>query len=502
MQVIWYGLTVFFSSAILLVLEIVAGRLIAPYVGVSLYSWTSIIGVILAGLSLGNWLGGRWADRGGSETSVGIALAAAGVFCIASLFSLSLITPYLQSIRLNLVSSSFLHVLAIFFIPAVLLGIVSPLLTTLALKVDGRAGHIVGRMHALAALGSIVGTFLTGYWLVQFFGTRSVVVGCAICLFILAIPYLRGAPRLVPASLLAAIATVSALTHARDGFRSPCDRESSYYCLSVIDASMQPIGEARALIIDHLLHSMNAANPSLLVSSYAHLMDELVLNHFGPVDKQSLRYFFAGGGGYAYPRAVTSVTPDAEVTVAEIDAAVTEVAQKSMFLDTADMQIIHIDARVVLQGIENEKFDVVVMDVFHDLSVPYHLITGEFAELVKAHLASNGLYLINIVDTFQDPQLLKSFFKTMKQTFSSVEIWRPRLVGSGAKHVTYVVCAGNRTPKEDRLQAQQGLPRSWIRVTEQVELNGTPLDKLSVLTDDFVPVERLLSPLLLTGLGM
>ena len=163
--VIWYGATIFLSSAILLVLEIVAGRLIAPYVGVSIYSWTSIIGVILAGLSLGNWLGGRWADREGGEKAVGLVLMLAAVFCIASLLMLTLVAPVLQSSQLDLISSSFFYVLSMFFIPAVLLGVVTPLLTTLALRLDQRIGHIVGRMHALAALGSILGTFITGYWL-------------------------------------------------------------------------------------------------------------------------------------------------------------------------------------------------------------------------------------------------------------------------------------------------------------------------------------------------
>ena len=96
-KVIWYGFTVFLSSAILLVLEIIAGRLIAPYAGVSLYSWTSIIGVILAGLSLGNWLGGRWADRDAGELSVGIILLLAALFSFASLLFLTFVAPVLQS---------------------------------------------------------------------------------------------------------------------------------------------------------------------------------------------------------------------------------------------------------------------------------------------------------------------------------------------------------------------------------------------------------------------
>jgi len=162
LRITWYGITIFLSSAILLVLEITAGRLIAPYVGVSIYSWTSIIGVILAGLSLGNWLGGRWADQGGNEKSTGITLGLAGVFSLFSLLALTMVAPVLQNSQLDLVSSSFLYVLSMFFIPSVLLGIPTPLLTTLALRMDNRAGHIVGRMHALAALGSIIGTFLRG----------------------------------------------------------------------------------------------------------------------------------------------------------------------------------------------------------------------------------------------------------------------------------------------------------------------------------------------------
>ncbi|KPK46878.1 MAG: hypothetical protein AMS22_17475, partial [Thiotrichales bacterium SG8_50] len=142
-------------------------------------------------MSLGNWLGGRWADRGGSELSVGIVLLLAAIFSIGSLLFLGLLAPWLQQSELDLISASFLYVLGMFFIPAVLLGIPTPLLTTLALGLDSRTGHIVGRMHALAALGSILGTFITGYWLVQYFGTRAVVIGCAVALVFLAAPFLR-----------------------------------------------------------------------------------------------------------------------------------------------------------------------------------------------------------------------------------------------------------------------------------------------------------------------
>jgi hypothetical protein len=136
----WYAVVIFLSSAALLVLEIAAGRLIAPYVGVSLYSWTAIIGVILAGLSLGNWAGGVLADRGAGEHTAGTSLAAAGASSIAILWILTLVAPVVQARAYNLLGASFLYVLALFFLPVMLLGVITPLLTTLALKLDTRSG--------------------------------------------------------------------------------------------------------------------------------------------------------------------------------------------------------------------------------------------------------------------------------------------------------------------------------------------------------------------------
>ena len=188
-------------SALVLVVEIVAARLIAPFVGVSLYSWTAIIGVVLGGLSLGNWLGGVWADRGGSERSAGLVLGLGALSCIAILLLLTLVAPPLQRSALGLLTVSFLFVAALFFVPAMLLGVVTPLLTTLALRLDARTGHIVGMMHALAAFGSIVGTFATGYLFIQYFGTHAVIIGTGAVLGLLALAFLLPARGTVPSLL-------------------------------------------------------------------------------------------------------------------------------------------------------------------------------------------------------------------------------------------------------------------------------------------------------------
>jgi spermidine synthase len=487
---------------VLLVLEITAGRLIAPYVGVSLYSWTSIIGVILAGLSLGNWLGGRWADKGGGETTAGLVLALAGVFSMCSLLVLTFIAPVLQNSMLDLISASFIYVFTMFFIPSMFLGVITPLLTTLALKLDVRTGHIVGRMHALAALGSIIGTFATGYWLVQYFGTRSVIIGAALCLFVLAVPFLRRVPAAATAGVFLAIAVVTASTYARHGFTSPCDKESNYFCLRVVDVSEDaPFGTARALILDHLMHGINHdSEPGMLISPYVHLMDELVLDHFGDSQDQGLSFFFAGGGAYTQPRAAQSLYPNAHITVAELDTAVTDTAQKELYVNTNGMQVYHEDARVVLNRLRDAKFHVIVTDVFHDIAVPYHLVTLEFVQLVKSRLAPLGLYTVNIVDAFPDPKLVKSLVKTMQAEFHYVNVWLDSLPNEDTR-LTYVIVASNKKPLPDMLRARRGFDRQWFRINTPLFAVGTPLEQLPLLTDDFVPVERLISGLLLTPEG-
>jgi len=495
---IWYGFSIFLSSAILLVLEIVAGRLIAPYVGVSIYSWTSIIGVILAGLSLGNWIGGRWADRGGNETGVGVALVAAAIFSIASLFFLTMVAPLLQDSQLDLISSSFIYVATMFFIPAALLGIPTPLLTTLALKLDSRAGHIVGRMHALAALGSIFGTFLTGYWLVQYFGTRKIVIASAICLCLMAIPFLRKLRIKHAFVIITLLSCTLIITHVRGGFANPCEWESNYFCVRVVDASSPDYGSAKALILDHLMHGINHEQEAdLLVSPYVHAMDEIVRVFFNAHEDSNLSYFFAGGGAYTQPRAVKSMYPRAIITVAELDPQVTLAAQQAMFVDTTNMKIIHRDARTVLHR-HPDQFDVIVTDVFHDISVPYHMVTQEFAQTVKSKLKENGIYLINIVDIFPNPKLVKSLIKTLEQEFKFVDVWLDQ-APEKVTRTTYVISANNRTAFPDTIFAQRGFERRWLRINAPLDATGTPSALLPVLTDDFVPVELLLAGLLFSG---
>ncbi|MEE8388399.1 MAG: fused MFS/spermidine synthase [Acidiferrobacterales bacterium] len=501
-KLILYGLTIFLSSAFLLVLEITAGRLLAPYIGVSLYTWTSIIGVILAGLSLGNWIGGRWADAGGNEKAAGFTLVLGAIFSFLILVILQSLAPVIQKSELNLLTSSFVYVLLLFFMPSLLLGVITPLLTTMALSLDSRTGHIVGRMHALATLGSIVGTFVTGYWLVQYVGTRNIIVGTAVALLILSVPFLLDMQRKLAVFLLSIGFVSGGMIFLSGANISPCDRESNYYCIRIVDKSASvPYGQARAMILDHLMHGINHKTEDwLLVTSYTHLMDELILRHFGQKVHNGLRYFFAGGGSYSQPRATRALYKDAHITVAEIDAAVTEMAEQQMYYKRRGAIIKHRDARLVLFDAVPDSFDVVVGDVFHDISIPYHLLTLEYVQLLKSRLSVNGLYILNIIDAWPDAQLAKSVLKTLGSEFRHVDIWADR-IPIGPVRMTYVISATDKAVMPDKISSKRGFQRTWYRITNRIIPNEKALANVPLLTDDYVPVERLIAPLLFSKMG-
>lgn len=498
-RILLYSLTIFLSSALLLVLEVVAARLIAPHVGVSLYTWTAVLGVVLAGMSIGNWLGGVWADQGADQQQAGLVLLGAALTSLAIPWLLTLVAPAVAQAGLSLLSASLLLVLVLFFLPALLLGVVTPLLTTLALKESSRTGHIVGRMHALAALGSILGTFTAGYWLIQTFGSLKVILLTATLLGLLALPLLRR--RAIALSGALATAALTLLLGWRSGGLSEyCEDESAYFCLRVVseDWSLPP-GELRSLVLDHLLHGANhASEPTLLAAPYVQLMDELVSRQFE--EGQALDWFFIGGGAYTQPRAVRAGRPADSVTVAEIDPAVTRIASERLFVDTRGMQIHHLDARVLLAAQRDQRYDVIVGDAFHDIAIPHHLVTREFAQLVRERLRPGGLYTLNVVDVFPDGQLVRAMVKTLREVFPSVQVWLDRLPDQDLR-VTYVISAAEEQAEPLLLEASRGLPRRWYNISEPLAGTGTPLDQLPLLTDDHAPVERLMARLFLTDMG-
>jgi spermidine synthase len=433
----------FVGSGRLLVLEIVAARLIAPTLGVSLCTWTSIIGVVLGGVSLGNYLGGRIADRWPSRSTLALVYLAAALASLAILW----LVPLVQAFELPTGAPVFVRVLwiaaVLFFLPSTVLGAPTPLLTRLALHSVDRAGSVVGRIQAAASLGSIAGAFLTGFLLLSWIGTRAIVAGVAGTLLVLAALSRSGTfggREYLLLGLFGAATIVSGFAS-----RSPCTVESDYYCIRIVD-DVAHGKKHRDLYLDQLLNGIvdldDPAKPVYFYQRFYQSAIEKVYPAGAAVDA-----FLIGGGAYTFPRYLKKRF-QGRIVVAEIDPQVTAVARRYLGLDdTRGMRIVHEDARRVLESLAStEKFDLILGDAFNDFSVPYHLTTREFMERVSSHLKPNGLYLVNIIDGV-DFDFLRSEVATLQLTFPYVGLMAfPFSLPPNHERRTFVAIASQKAP--------------------------------------------------------
>ena len=304
-------LLAFIGSACTLVIELIAGRIMAPYIGVSLYTWTSVIGVVLAGMSVGNFTGGVLADRFASRRALALIFMAGGVSCL----SILILTHAIEGVTFGL---SFLprivfSIAVIFFLPSFVLGMVSPMVVKLALANLEHSGHTVGTIYASSTVGSIVGTFTTGFWLISWLGTRRIVwlvAGILLLtgLLIAARDRSRRSAAIVVSSALA-IAFFGAIgaAWASGKYRAPCDVESNYYCIRVFEAGNDG-HSARVLMLDRLIHSYVVPDdPRALDYGYEHAYSDLTETH--AIGRDRIDTLFLGGGGYNVPEVRRSGVP-------------------------------------------------------------------------------------------------------------------------------------------------------------------------------------------------
>ncbi len=495
-------------SAAALVVEIVAGRLLAPYVGMSLYTWTAIIAVVLAGLSLGHWLGGVL-DPGDTRAScrrlaLALALAALTTALVPALVR-ALSGALLGTGLPPLLAISAL-VAALFFLPSLFAGTVSPILTRLALDASPHdRSRVLGRMFAAGALGSIAGTVVAGFVLIAWVGTLGTLLGVAALEVLLAGAFLAVArPRRLAATAAACAAAGAGLLFAwqrTDALTSPCTVQSSYFCIRVLDYAHETGRPSRLMVIDHMGHGINDRDePRWLHGSYAALTDRLV--RMRGIADRPFSAFFVGGGSYTVPRAWLHAFADATMTVAELDPAVTAAARDHFWLPSSPrLRTVHGDARVVLAGLPaGERFDVVMGDAFHDISVPAHLTTVEFARAVRGRLRDGGVYLMHVLDSTAEPRFLLAETRTLMAVFPEVEVWVDRRQWAAGGRITFVLLAAATASPAGALRGESpddlAEQRGWLRLPRDALRRAALAPDVAVLTDDHAPVDRLMQHVL------
>ncbi len=388
---------------------------------------------------------------------------------------------------------------ALFFLPGVLLGTISPVVTKLAVRDLAYRQHR-GPDLRRGLIGSIVGTFATGFVLISLFGTHLIVWGVAVILLLMAALFLLAGMQRGRAALgmvaVGAVVALSVLVQAQGWLTSNCSLETNYFCIKVHDEEQQ--GEnVRVLILDRLVHSYSSLeNPRRLVYSYERTYAELT--SYQAVRKPDLAVLFIGGGGYTFPRYMEAVYPKSSLDVIEIDPGVTEVAHDLLGL-ARDTRIVSYneDARMFLARPPARKYDLIMGDAFNDYSVPYHLTTQEFNARVQAWLADGGLYLVNLIDGPRR-DFLRAYVHTLRQTFAHVYIIPTIPSWRASPRVTFVVVATDKPLVTGDFQLIDG--GDGDKLVAEMLLSERDVEailgegRLALLTDRFAPVDQMLAP--------
>lgn len=470
---------VFVASAAVLVLEILAGRILAPYVGVTLTTFTGIIGTILAGISLGAWLGGRAADRRDARALLGPVLVIGAVATLAGVPLVAWVGP---AVRGGGPAAIVVLALAGFFLPAVLWSTITPLVVKVLLKSTSETGRIVGRVSAVGTAGALFGTFITGFVLVAELPSRPIVFGTAAVLAITgAVLWTSGRTQLI-ASLL----SVLLVGFVAASSPQPCQFETRYYCIELVADPVRTSGVT--LWLDNLRHSyVDLEDPAHLEFSYAQTFSD-VLGVMSPRDAEVVHI---GAGGFTFPRYLDATDPGTRSIVLEIDPGLVELAKAELaFEPSANIDVRVGDARLTLAAIETDSLDIAIGDAFGGLSVPWHLTTVEFLAEVDRVLRPDGFYIMNLID--RPPiDFARAEAATLRQVWEHVAVLAPERRLAGDVGGNFVLVASHRQlPIDDILAANAA------RGDNEMAASGDEfalfIDGAVVLTDDYAPVDQLL----------
>ena len=481
---------VFVSGVTSMGLEILAGRIIAPQFGSSIYTWGSIITVFLAALSLGYWQGGRQASTASNRRMSWLLLGTAAYVAVVVYANDQLLLSA-SALPLPTRYASLPAVFILFGPPTYLLGFISPYAAELSQK-DG-TGEASGHVYALGTIGSIVGAGATTYLLIPTLGIDMIgflfgfiLVGTA---FALTLPTL--VPRPAAASVAIAIVLVVAAGLGPVTFDHRGDvvyqTQTAYQELEVIDN-----GDVRTLYLDGARHSaMDLEDPDRHVFEYTRYFHLPMLMVDDPDEVENV--LFIGGGGYTGPKDFERKY-DVNVDVAELDPAVTDAAKEYFRLEESENLTAHTeDGRIFLQ--ETDKtYDVIVLDAYQKDQVPIHLTQLGFMELAEERLDEDGVLLANVIaaPSGSGSAFYRAQYKTIDEAFASTYSFRTSSWES-VQNIEVVATNAETNFTEADLAARNDQRELGIDLRSEVDsyMDEPNTDDVPLLTEDHAPVDNL-----------
>lgn len=484
------------SGAVLMSLEILGSRVLAPKYGSSVFVWGSLITTFLVALALGYAIGGKLADRRPSPSLLSAILAIGSFAILPSVAWGSALLDAFSRFGWDVRWSSLAASLVLFLPASLAMGMVTPFAVRMSIRKTESAGAVSGGYSALSTAGSIVGTLATAFLLIPAFPLPSLLLGLSGTLAACALSLAGDRPAfLLSGGAVATCIAVSALSGSQpEGYEKVLLRkDTAYHHISVTQ-----LDSTRYLRFDQLTQSaVDVRHPDRFLLSYT----EGLLVPF--VIRPSIsRVCVIGLGGGIVSRAAVRLKPGTVVDSVEIDPAVRDVASRFFLYRESDaLRTFVEDGRVFLSR-PGPPYDLVVLDAFNSTGAPFHLTTREFFAILKNRLTPDGVLAINFIGQLmgRDARLFWAAYRTIRRQFGQVYVWSPEIAsGNMAPQLNIILIATVSADPIDPTRLQQAvarLPAAWQRTRVgafAVELLHSPEPPPGTLelTDAYAPVEAL-----------
>jgi predicted membrane-bound spermidine synthase len=497
----------FVTGAIVMSFEMLGSRYLNPYFGSGIYTWAALISTVLAALTAGYFLGGFIADRTVSPAILGAILGIASLYLLAlpsfAEAILGFVLDTIDDVRLGSLYSA----LAIMFLPVALLGVYSPFAIRLVLRAAQHSGTVSGTVYGVSTAGSIVGTLGTTFFLIPAIGTRAITlllgaVGLCCGLLVFALDRVRLPGKGVRAAGLVAFA-VFVLAGNRAWSDSLVDENARAQMLKHGDGRVAHLEtEYNSLFIDKHgsllgLSSMYKGRPNY-IESIVDLKDPDAMpvpyNRTMPValtyPQTAKRILMIGLGAGSISTYLGRAMPDAKIDVVELDPGVIAAGKEYFGLQEADrVRFIASDGRVYLNR-HNDLYDLILLDAFRELGIPFQMLTREFYELVKQHLAPEGAMASNVA---ANTKLYLSTLVTLRAVFPFVDVYPEWTDPNGAQAIA-VAAPSSRPDAVSLMQRAVALQQQYRFRYSLSDLVGKRVtdwnsEGADMLTDDFAPAD-------------
>ena len=466
--------------------EIAAVRLLAPYFGASTVVWANTIGVVLVALSVGYWLGGKWADRNPTMRGLClVTLAAASLLALVPFAAdplLDLAVEALDEISAGAFFGSLVAVLVLVAVPVLLLGAASPWALRLAVDSVEHAGQVAGRLYALSTAGSLFGTLVSALLLIPLVGTRRTFLLFALAIALIAVWGLRPVWRyaLAPAAIAVLIALPVGTLKASDEGKVIHEAETEYQYARVVERD----DGSRALELNEGQAQHSIYEPDGVLTG--DVWDGHLVLPFAVLDSPPRRVAILGNAAGTTSRAYEEVFPETRVDGVEIDGELSEIGRRYFDMNNPNLHLYHEDARPFLRRID-ARYDVISVDAYRQPYIPFYLATEEFFELCRDRLVDGGVLIVNAGHPEGQDDLEKVLTATMGEVF-------PHVMRDPIEDTNTLLVASEAPMSAAKLDAAaDSLPRTVRRLARAEAARLAPaLEGGDVYTDDKAPVEWLI----------